>query len=49
MNHEVFNACALTGTIDTTGKSIPVVVASEEIAKRGGIHEKLQLKLVLRA
>ena len=46
MNHEVFITYSLTEAGDTTGKSILVPVAPEEIAKSGGVRKRIQLKRV---
>ena len=46
MNHEVFITYALTEAGDTTGKSSLVPGTPEEIAKSGGVRERLHLKRV---
>ena len=47
MNHDVFITCALTEARNTTVKSSLVPVTPEEIAKIGGVRERLQLKRIL--
>ena len=46
MNHEVFIICILTEAGDTTGKNSLVSITPEEIAKRGRVPKRLQVKCV---